>query len=104
MVFWEGYVSDEAMGTIVPIVVYWLYAGFYQLLPPLDKYRLHTRKEEEEKNSVPLVSVVKGVLFQQLVQATVANCSFCQFGVFSGRQVCQGEIVNFDVLSVCIGH
>ncbi|GLT29836.1 hypothetical protein SLA2020_046780 [Shorea laevis] len=76
MVFWEGYVSDEAMGTFAPIVVYWVYAGFYQLLPPLDKFRLHTRKEEEEKNSVPLATVVKGVLLQQLVQATVAQLLF----------------------------
>lgn len=76
MVFWEGYVSDEAMGTFAPIILYWLYAGFYQLLPPLDNYRLHTRKEEDEKNSVTLASVVKGVLLQQLVQATVAQLLF----------------------------
>ncbi|KAF7126439.1 hypothetical protein RHSIM_Rhsim11G0089500 [Rhododendron simsii] len=76
MVFWEGYASDEAMGTFAPIVVYWLYAGFYQVLPPLDNYRLHTRKEEEERNLVPLLSVVKGVLLQQLVQATVAHGLF----------------------------
>lgn len=76
MVLWEGYVSDEAMGTFAPVVVYWVYAGFYQLLPPLDNYRLHTRKEEEEKNSVPLTMVVKGVLLQQLAQATVAQGLF----------------------------
>lgn len=77
MVFWEGYVSDEVMGTFAPIVVYWLYAGFYQmLLPALDKYRLHTKQEEDEKNSVPLAVVVKGVLLQQLVQATVAQGLF----------------------------
>ncbi|KAM1005822.1 hypothetical protein ACFX14_002738 [Malus domestica] len=76
MVFWEGYVSDEVMGTFAPIVVYWLYAGAYQLLPPLDNYRLHTRREEDEKNSMPLPSVVKGVLLQQLVQATVAQGLF----------------------------
>lgn len=77
MVFWEDYVSDESMGTFAPIVVYWLYAGFYQLMPPLDNYRLHTRKEEEQqKKSVPLASVVKGVLLQQLVQATVAQGLF----------------------------
>lgn len=68
--------SDESMGTFAPIVVYWLYAGFYQLLPPLDKYRLHTRKEEDEKNLVPLGSVIKGVLLQQLVQAVVAELLF----------------------------
>ncbi|KAF7820355.1 very-long-chain aldehyde decarbonylase GL1-9-like [Senna tora] len=72
MVFWEGYVSDEVMGTFAPIVLYWIYGGFYQLLPPLHKYRLHSRREEEEKNLVPLSAVVKGVLLQQLVQATVA--------------------------------
>lgn len=76
MAFWDGYVSDEAMGTFAPIVVYWVYAGFYQLLPSLDNYRLHTRKEEDEKNSVPLAAVVKGVLLQQLVQATVAQGLF----------------------------
>lgn len=76
MVFWEGYVSDEVMGTFAPIVVYWLYAGFFQLLPPLDNYRLHTRKEEDAKNSVPLSSVIKGVLLQQLVQAIVAHILF----------------------------
>ncbi|CAJ1976871.1 unnamed protein product [Sphenostylis stenocarpa] len=72
MVFWERYVSDELMGTFAPIVVYWVYAGFYHLLPPLDKYRLHTRKDEEKKNLVPFSTVVKGVLLQQLVQAIVA--------------------------------
>ena len=76
MVFWEGYVSDEVMGIFAPIVIYWLYAGFYQLLPPLDEYRLHTRKEEKEKNLVPLSKVVKGVLLQQLVQAVVAHALF----------------------------
>ncbi|GJY38957.1 sphinganine C4-monooxygenase 1-like protein [Tanacetum coccineum] len=76
MVFWEGYVSDEVMGTFAPIVVYWLYAGLFQLLPPLDNYRLHTRKEEDVKNAVPLGSVVKGVLVQQLVRAVVAHLLF----------------------------
>lgn len=76
MVFWEGYVSDEVMGIFAPIVVYWLYGGFYQLLPPLDGYRLHTRKEEEEKNLLSLSKVVKGVLLQQLLQAAVAHALF----------------------------
>ncbi|OAY71409.1 Sphinganine C4-monooxygenase 2 [Ananas comosus] len=76
MVFWEGYVSDETMGTFAPIVVYWVYAGVYQLLPPLDRYRLHTRKEEEQKNLVSLSSVIKGVLLQQLAQATIAQLLF----------------------------
>lgn len=74
--FWEGYVSDESMGTFAPIVVYWLYGGLYQLLPPLDNYRLHTRKEENEKNLVPFGTVIKGVLIQQFFQAVVAELLF----------------------------
>ncbi|RZC81525.1 hypothetical protein C5167_044099 [Papaver somniferum] len=75
MVFWEGYLSDETMGIISPVVVYWLYAGFYHILPPLDNYRLHTRKEEA-KNVVPIPTVIKGVLLQQSIQATVAYLLF----------------------------
>ena len=32
MVFWDGIVSDEVMGIVAPVIVYWLYAGFYQIL------------------------------------------------------------------------
>jgi sphinganine C4-monooxygenase len=79
MVPWEGYVSDETMGTFAPIVLYWVYAGGYQLIlhrRPLERYRLHTRAEEEEKNLVSLPAVVRGVLLQQLVQAIVAMILF----------------------------
>lgn len=79
MVPWEGYMSDETMGTFAPIVLYWVYAGGYQLIlhrRPLERYRLHTRAEEEEKNLVSLPAVVRGVLLQQLVQAIVAMILF----------------------------
>jgi len=69
-------VSDETMGALAPIVVYWIYAGAYQMLPPLDRYRMHSRKEEELRNLVSLPTVIKGVLLQQLVQATVALSLF----------------------------
>ncbi|XP_058084355.1 very-long-chain aldehyde decarbonylase GL1-9-like [Magnolia sinica] len=87
MVFWEAYLSDESMGTFAPIVVYWVYAGIYQLLPPLDRFRLHTRKEEEQKNLVPIWSVIKGVLLQQLVQATVAQTLFSMTSTASSTGV-----------------
>ncbi|XP_062189161.1 very-long-chain aldehyde decarbonylase GL1-9-like [Phragmites australis] len=79
MVPWEGYLSDETMGTFAPIVLYWLYGGGYQLIlhrRPLERYRLHTRAEEEEKNLVSLPTVVRGVLLQQFVQAIVAMILF----------------------------
>ncbi|CAL1363346.1 unnamed protein product [Linum trigynum] len=79
MVFWEGYVSDETMGTFAPIVVYWLYAGFFQAMLAsgfLDKHRLHTREEGEKKNLVPLSSVIKGVLLLQILQIATAHFYF----------------------------
>lgn len=76
MVFWEGYVSDEFLATFAPIVVYWIYGGLHQLLPPLESYRLHTKQEENENNIVALASVVKTVLLQHLTQAAIALLIF----------------------------
>jgi sphinganine C4-monooxygenase len=89
MVFWEGYVSDETMGTFAPIVLYWIYGGMYQLLPPMDRFRLHTRKEEAQKNLVSLPSVVKGVLLQQFFQATVAQL------LFLVRNISKPDLLSF---------
>lgn len=69
-------VSDELLGTVAPIVVYWLYSGIYVALSSLESYRLHSKAEEEEKNLVSKATVVKGVLLQQLVQAVVAIILF----------------------------
>lgn len=71
-----GYVSDEVLGTFLPIVVYWVYSGLYLMLGNMDNYRLHSRKDEDEKNLVSKKEVVKGVLLQQFVQAIVATVLF----------------------------
>ncbi|KAK2980504.1 hypothetical protein RJ640_022506 [Escallonia rubra] len=102
MVFWEGYVSDEVMGTFAPIVVYWVYAGFYQVLPPLENYRLHTKKEEEEKNLVPLKAVVRGVLLQQLVQATVAQALFTLTSNVSSSGITVQPSVPMQIVQVVV--
>ncbi|CAI0392837.1 unnamed protein product [Linum tenue] len=78
MTLWElgYYVSDETMATFGPVVVYWLYAGFYQIILSssnlLDEYRLHTREESAKKNLVPLSRVMKGVLALQILQTAIA--------------------------------
>lgn len=71
-----GYVSDEVLGTFIPIVVYWVYSGLYLMLGGMDNYRLHSQKDEDEKNLVSKKEVVKGVLLQQVVQAAVATLLF----------------------------
>jgi sphinganine C4-monooxygenase len=72
--------SDELLGTVMPILVYWAYSGIYLFFGSLENYRLHTKKDEDEKNLVSKTSVVKGVLLQQAVQATVAIILFTVTG------------------------
>lgn len=69
-------VSDELLGTFVPILVYWLYSGIYVLLGSFEDYRLHSKKDEEEKNLVSKGTVIKGVILQQTIQAVVAILLF----------------------------
>eukprot|EP00245_Coleochaete_scutata_P005111 TRINITY_DN1840_c0_g2_i1.p1 TRINITY_DN1840_c0_g2~~TRINITY_DN1840_c0_g2_i1.p1 ORF type:complete len:312 (-),score=48.10 TRINITY_DN1840_c0_g2_i1:668-1603(-) len=77
MAFWDGYLTDEQMATIAPIIIYWLYSGFYVILDGMNIkglacYRLHSRRDEETKNLVSKKQVVKGVLLQQVIQVSVA--------------------------------
>ncbi|KAI4383549.1 hypothetical protein MLD38_009375 [Melastoma candidum] len=68
--------SDEMLGTFLPIVVYWVYSGLYVLLGYFENYRLHSKKDEDDKNLVSKSTVVKGVILQQAVQAVVAILLF----------------------------
>ncbi|RWW05062.1 hypothetical protein BHE74_00014258 [Ensete ventricosum] len=62
---------DDFLLMIIPIVVYWVYSGIYEVLGSSEKYRLHSRRDEETKNLASKRDVVKGVLFQQALQATI---------------------------------
>lgn len=90
-------VSDEMLGTVAPIIIYWIYSGIYVLLGSLDDYRLHTRKDEDEKNLVSKTDVVKGVLLQQAVQAVVATLLFAVTG--SDSDPAQAQQTSFVVLA-----
>ncbi|XP_022775903.1 sphinganine C4-monooxygenase 1-like [Durio zibethinus] len=65
-------ISDELLGTFVPIVVYWIYSGMYVAFGSFENYRLHSKKEEEKKNLVSKWEVIKNVLLQQTIQAFLA--------------------------------
>ncbi|XP_057948481.1 sphinganine C4-monooxygenase 1-like [Malania oleifera] len=80
-------ISDEFLGTFAPIVVYWVYSGMYVLLGVFENYRLHTRKEEDDKNLVSKSTVVRGVLLQQMIQAVVAIILFTVTGNDDGAAV-----------------
>ncbi|KAK6931224.1 Fatty acid hydroxylase [Dillenia turbinata] len=72
--------SDDMLGTFVPILVYWFYSGIYVLLGGLENYRLHTKQDEDIKNLVSRKAVVKGVLLQQFFQAVVSIILFTVTG------------------------
>lgn len=76
--------SDEMLGTFAPIVVYWVYSGIYISLGSFENYRLHSKKDEDNKNLVSKATVVKGVLLQQAVQAVVAILLFTVTGDDAG--------------------
>ncbi|KAM0821841.1 hypothetical protein ACQ4PT_071907 [Festuca glaucescens] len=82
----EFAVSDELLGTFVPIAVYWLYSGMYILLDrmEMENYRLHPKGEEETKNIVSKWTVVKGVLVQQGFQIAVSLLLFTIIGDENG--------------------
>lgn len=69
-------ISDEFLGTFVPILVYWVYSGMYVCLGSLERYRLHSKVDEDEKNLVTKSAVVKGVLLQQTLQAIISAILF----------------------------
>lgn len=69
-------VSDEVLGTFVPIAVYWIYSGLFELLGPMDSYRLHPKGEEDTKNIVSRTTVLGGVLVQQAFQIAVSLLLF----------------------------
>ena len=63
---------------IVPIVVYWVYSGFYEMFGGLDRHRLHLRGDEETNNlvsnkDVSNKDVVNGVLLS--ASSSGNNCS-----------------------------
>ncbi|KAB8082770.1 hypothetical protein EE612_004777 [Oryza sativa] len=71
-----GFISGEELAvTLAPVAVYWLYSGIYEALGSvraLDRYRLHSRRDEESNNMASKKEVVKGVLLQQAIQVAIS--------------------------------
>lgn len=89
--------SDELLGTLVPISVYWIYSGIYVLLGSFcEKYRLHSKRDEDEKNLVSKGDVIRGVLLQQTVQAVVSMVLFAvRFPELETESSCFCDFVLF---------
>lgn len=61
--------SDELLAAIVPVLVFWIFAGIYEVVAYLScpDSRLHTKEEEDEKNIVSRWTVLKGALANQTI-------------------------------------
>jgi sphinganine C4-monooxygenase len=74
--WWMMMSGEELVVTLAPVAVYWVYAGIYEALlartAVLDRYRLHSRRDEETKNVASRKDVVKGVLLQQGIQVSIS--------------------------------
>ncbi|XP_073131262.1 sphinganine C4-monooxygenase 1-like [Henckelia pumila] len=94
-------VSDELLGTFVPIMVYWVYSGMYVIAGSVfEKYRLHPQKDEDDKNLVPKKEVVKGVLLQQALQAAVASLLYAITGSKFESAAAAGQTSSLVVVAV----
>lgn len=47
----EFFGSDEFLATFVPVVIYWLYSGIYEILGSFDNYRLHSKMDEKTERT-----------------------------------------------------
>ena len=77
--------------------MYWIATGLYSVLGA-EKYRLHSREEEEMKNLVPKRLVIRVVLLQHLTQAAIAFAFFTvstpssMLHVLSFRMICKSTV------------
>lgn len=88
--------SDEFLVMFMPILVYWIYSGIYEVLSPLENYRLHSKRDEDTKNLVSKRHVLKRVLFQQAIQATISliACKVCRLFLVFFHDLCALVVVG----------
>ncbi|XP_022775788.1 sphinganine C4-monooxygenase 1-like [Durio zibethinus] len=93
--------SDELLAIFMPVVVYWIYSGMYVIFEwRFENYRLHSRKEQEEKNFVPKKTVIKAVLLQQTFQSIAL---FLMFKVTGGNHdvgASKGQASSYIVIAM----
>ncbi|GMI87377.1 sphingoid base hydroxylase 2 [Hibiscus trionum] len=66
--------KEMVVGSLIPIVVYWVYSGLYTVFGNFfNNYRLHPKEDEDNKNLVSKGTVIKGVLRQQFLTTIIMN-------------------------------
>ncbi|KAK3164971.1 hypothetical protein QOZ80_1AG0027230 [Eleusine coracana subsp. coracana] len=100
--------AEELVVTLAPVVVYWVYSGMYEVLlrrtTVLDKYRLHSTRDEETKNIASRKDVVKGVLLQQAIQVTISVAVLKLTGEEGGSTTARSPAADEEPLLVAAGR
>ncbi|OBZ88943.1 Sphingolipid C4-hydroxylase sur2 [Choanephora cucurbitarum] len=68
--------SDEVLAVWLPIVAYWVYSIFWQVVmmaewPFFEQYRIHTMGDMEKRNKVSLSRVLAMVVVQHIIQGVL---------------------------------
>ncbi|PHH59776.1 hypothetical protein CDD81_2580 [Ophiocordyceps australis] len=67
-------ISDQALSLVVPVATHWLTSAFYEVIQQFgffEKYRIHSSREEDEKNIVGRLECLRGVLTVQILQTAL---------------------------------
>lgn len=87
--------ADELLVAFVPIVVYWVYSGICAMLESMENYKLYSKKDEDEKNLVSRMTVLKGVLFHQTMQSIT---NLLALTVLGGNDVGEPSSSAMDII------
>lgn len=88
--------SDDTLAIFVPIIVFWISSGIYELLSYLrPDARLHSKEEEEQLNAISRRSVIKSALFLQAVQVLFVSLFLKMMGSDDGTAISQPSIPLF---------
>ncbi|XVE85877.1 hypothetical protein DITRI_Ditri17bG0126700 [Diplodiscus trichospermus] len=93
-------ISDELLAILLPNIVFWVYCWLYMALgSSFDKYRLHPKEEQDEKNLVSKEDVIKGVLWQQLRQIITSIILFKVTGRNNDEALAGSQPSSFFVIA-----
>ena len=103
-----GYeLSDEALAAVVPIVVFWVSVGVYELLAyMLPDSHLHI-EEDVSKNTVSRWTVTKGALFNNTIQIALVSLVLTVTIIFINTYIHTCVHINIKAItkvgSICKG-
>ncbi|ANB15809.1 sphingosine hydroxylase [Sugiyamaella lignohabitans] len=66
-----GFISDQTLALLAPIIAYWTFSTFFYLLDEMDlfaKYRIHPPAEVASRNKCSKLEVFRAVVLQHILQ------------------------------------